>query len=110
MSRYINGDQFIARLEELIMNANLAQRQDDVTESYKNIRKGMVSAYNHCINMLRDAPNTEDYVHSCNLNENVIYVSRALYERIKNNPNEIIIEAQCRPPIILKTVGVKKND
>ena len=40
-------------------------------------------------------------------NRNMLWVRPSLYEFIKNNPDEIIVEAQCRPPIILKTVGVK---
>lgn len=38
----------------------------------------------------------------------VLWVSPTVYERIKNNPDGVIVESQCQPPIILKTVGVGK--
>lgn len=43
-----------------------------------------------------------------NDNENMLWVYPPLYEFIKNNPDEIIVESQCRPPIMLKAVGVGK--
>ena len=39
---------------------------------------------------------------------NVIYVSSRVYERIKNNPDEIVVESQCQAPLYLKVVGVGK--
>lgn len=33
---------------------------------------------------------------------------KGLYEHFMNNPNEIIVESQCRAPLYLKVVGVGK--
>ena len=45
---------------------------------------------------------------SSRLDGNVLWVSPAVYERIKYNPDEIVVEAQCQAPLILKVVGWKK--
>ena len=39
------------------------------------------------------------------MSKNVIWVSPEVYERILNNPDEIIIEAQGEDPIVLKVIG-----
>ena len=45
---------------------------------------------------------------SARLDGNMLWVSPGVYERIKNNPNEIIVESQCQAPLYLKVVGVGK--
>ena len=37
--------------------------------------------------------------------DNVLWVSPSVYERILNNPDSIIIESQCQPPLELKVIG-----
>lgn len=46
-----------------------------------------------------------DHVGCDHLNGNMIYVSGEVYERIKNNPDRIIVESQCQAPLFLKVVG-----
>ena len=42
------------------------------------------------------------------LNGNMLWVSPGVYERIKNNPDKIIVESQCQAPLYLKVEGWKK--
>ena len=59
MARYIDAEKIRIELERLTLINNLTQRQDDVTEEYKCVHKGMTSAYNHCRNIILDAPTAD---------------------------------------------------
>lgn len=45
-----------------------------------------------------------DHVGCDHHNGNTIWVSGEVYERIKNNPDKIIVESQCQAPLYLKVV------
>lgn len=84
------GEKFIYRMEEKIekireLRDYLIEEVEWITEEEKD-----------CVDI------------SLRFDSKVLWVSPTVYERVKNNPDEIIIESQCQPPIILKTVGVGK--
>lgn len=61
------------------------------------------------INMLRMSrglTNTSvNYIDISKGRNNSMYVSPEVYEHIMNNPDSIIIEAICKPPLELKVIG-----
>lgn len=48
------------------------------------------------------------YMACDHLNDNLVWVTPAVYERFENNPKEVFIEAQGKPIMRLKVTGVGK--
>ena len=47
-------------------------------------------------------------VYPNNPTKNVLWVSPQVYECIEKNQDGIIIETQCRPPLVVKVIGKGK--
>ena len=98
--------------EEFYHNFSGVSKRELIDILY-NVHNKVDEMETKCDNLLCDikrlrGDNAEDSISCDNLNRSVLYVSQEVYRRIKNSTDEIIVEAQCQPMIVLKIAGVGK--